>query len=420
MRWWPRRARPENISRSIADPTLAALFNPNGQLDLSGIAVGEQNVLGLSAMFRAVSLISGQLAALPMPTFEPQPDGTPKQVQSVYDKPDGDDGQTVFEWKESMIANAVIHGRAYALINRYAAGGVARLCVIHPLCVRTEEPSIEEYRSQQPGYDGAAKYPKGGLWHTVDLGDGSQIKLDANDILYVPGLSTDVKYPWGLINIARDSMRTSIAADSAAGGMFINGALISGIVSPANEVDAADFDPNEIRRQLRASTAGKDNAGAIAVINRQLNFTPWTMTAADAQFLQSREFQIEEIARWTGVPPHLLMQTSKQSSWGTGIEEQNRALGRTVLATWANRLEHRLSRLLAAQRYVKFDFRELERPSPQDEQNMLTNLVNAGIITPNEARKKLHWESIEGGDVLRNGSNMAAGGASNATPEPAA
>ncbi len=407
MRWWWQKA-PENTGRSIADPTLAALFSPGGTLDLTGIPVGEQNMLGLSAMFRAVSLISGTLAALPMPTYMPGPEDSRKRVESVFDKPDGDTGQTPFEWKESLIANAVIHGRAYALINRYQAGGVASLPIVHPICVRTEEPTLGEYASLKPGYEGSATFPVGGLWHKVDLGDGRQVKLDGRDILYIPGMSTDGKYPWGLINVARTSLRTSIAADKAAGNMFLKGALISGLATPEGEEDITD-EVGEIRRQLNSATAGQENAGSIAIINRRLKFTPWTMSAVDAQFLQSREFQIEEISRWTGVPPHLLMQTSKQSSWGTGIEEQNRALGRTVLVTWANRFEQRLSRLLASNRYVKFDFRELERPAPQDEQNMIINLVNSGIITPNEGRKHLHLEPIEGGDILRNGQQQGAG-----------
>jgi HK97 family phage portal protein len=418
MRWWWQKG-PENVGRSIADPTLAALFSPGGTIDLTGIPVGEQSVLGLSAMFRAVSLVSQQLAALPMPTYSVGPNDTRQVVESVFDRPDGDTGQTVFEWKESMIANAMIHGRAYAMINRYAAGGVASLPIVHPVCVRTEEPTQEEFASLRPDYQGPAMFPVGGLWHIIDMGDGRQVKLDGRDVLYVPGLSTDGRYPWGLINVARTSLRTSIAADRAAGNMFLKGALISGLATPEGEEDITD-DVAEIRRQLNSATAGQENAGAIAIINRRLKFTPWTMTATDAQFMQSREFQIEEISRWTGVPPHLLMQTSKQSSWGTGIEEQNRALGRTVLATWANRFEHRLSRLLAFNRYVKFDFRELERPSPQDEQNMLVNLVNAGVITPNEARKKLHWEPIEGGNSLRNGQDMGAGVNANADNLPPA
>jgi HK97 family phage portal protein len=110
------------------------------------------------------------------------------------------------------------------------------------------------------------------------------------------------------------------------------------------------------------------------------------MTATDAQFLQSRQFQIEEISRWTGVPPHLLMQTEKQTSWGTGVEEQNRALGRTVLLPWAQRVEHRASRLLAVPRWVEFEFAGLERPSPDREIELLLAQVAGGLLTVNEAR----------------------------------
>jgi HK97 family phage portal protein len=110
------------------------------------------------------------------------------------------------------------------------------------------------------------------------------------------------------------------------------------------------------------------------------------MTNSDAQFLQSRQFQIEEISRWTGVPPHLLMQTDKQTSWGTGVDEQNRAMGRTVLAPWASRLEQRASRLLAKPRWVEFDFSGLERPSPKDEVALIISEIGAGLLTVDEGR----------------------------------
>jgi len=398
VRWpWTRRDEPVDLNRSIADPTLAALFTPGGTLDLSGIPVGEASVLGLSAMFRAVSLISGTLASLPMPTHRGKDDGTVETVASVFDDPDGPDGQTVFEWKETMIANAVIHGRAYAMILRNEAGAVAKLAAVHPISVMTEEPTIDEIRN--------GNVPVGGLWHTVALSDGTRQKMDARDMFYVPALSTDGLYPWGLLTAARSSFRTSIAADRAAGNMFVNGAMISGLATPEGEEDITEDVP-EIKRQLNRNTGGPDNAGMIAIVNRRLKFTPWTMTAVDAQFMQSRSYQIEETSRWTGVPPHLLMATEKTTSWGTGIEEQQRAMGRTVLAPWAIRFEHRMSRLLARPRYVRFAFDQLERPSPQVEQNMLINRVNAGIITPNEARAKLNMEPIEGGDVLRNGATQ--------------
>jgi HK97 family phage portal protein len=123
-------------------------------------------------------------------------------------------------------------------------------------------------------------------------------------------------------------------------------------------------------------------------VNRRLQFTPWTMTAQQAQFLESRQFQIEEIARWSGVPPHLLMQTDKQTSWGTGVDEQNRGLSKFVLGHWAQRVEQRASRLLARPRWCAFDFAGLERPNYQVESQIDLAEVAAGVMTADEYRAK--------------------------------
>lgn len=408
MRWpWSRPIAPTNEYQPVAN-VLAGLFTPGAVIDLAGLPINESNALGLSAMFRAVSIISGQLAGLPMPTYTIDQNGDPKKDRSIFDSPDGSHGQTPFEWKETLVANALIHGRAYALVSKFAAGGVARLEALHPLCVVTREPTVAEYKKAASG---EGELPVGGLWHEITLADATHVKLDARDVLYIPGLATDGKNAMGLIGLAKASLQTSLAADRAARKMFTEGALIAGLATPEGEEDITDDVP-EILRQLRAATGGHENAGKIALLSKRLKFTPWTMTATDAQFMQSRQFQVEEIARWTGVPPHLLMQTEKQTSWGQGIEQQNRALGRTVLATWAIRFEQRFSRLLANPRYVKFDFGQLERPTPEVEQNMVINLVNSGMVTPNEGRKRLGLEPIEGGDILRNGQNMGAGAAS--------
>jgi HK97 family phage portal protein len=181
--------------------------------------------------------------------------------------------------------------------------------------------------------------------------------------------------------------------------MFGNGALISGLVSTEEDVD--EDEAKDIKKGLDRKVGGWENAGEVAFVNRKLRFTPWTMSAQDAQFLQSRQFQIEEIARWTGVPPHLLMQTEKQTSWGTGVAEQNRGLGRFTLLGWTMRFEQRLSRLLARPRFAEFDFAGLERPTPEDEIKLLIEQVKAGLLTVNEARKIRNLPPIDGGDVLR-------------------
>lgn len=385
MRWpWSRRAAPRAYA-PVAD-TLAAYFTPAGLIDLSGVRVTEATALGLSSLFRAVTLISGTLASLPLRTMRATDlAGSREVVPSIFDNPDGDDGQTPFEWKESLFLHALIHGAAYALKVRNDGGGLVRLPLLHPLTVRVEPPSQQDYKR--------GTLPRGGKWFRVNLADGTQKRLDAEDVWHMPAISSDGIDGMGLLQLARQSIATGIAGDKAAGNMFANGALISGLATPDSEDDITDDVP-EIRRQLNRSVSGHENAGAIAVVNRRLKFTPWTMTAVDAQFLQSRQFQIEEISRWTGVPPHLLMQTEKQTSWGTGVDEQNRALGRTVLNPWSTRFEQRASRLLAKPRWVEVDFTALERPAPDREAETDLKQVAAGVMTVAEYRAKRGWEPL--------------------------
>jgi HK97 family phage portal protein len=382
MRWpWSQRrdVDPSNALTSIGDPNLAALFAGGGLTDLTDVVVGEGNALGLSAVFRAVSLISGSLAMLPLRSLREDPaTKTIQRVPSVFDDPDGPDGQTVYEWKETLFLHGVLYGRAGAMKIYNQAGSLVRLAITHPLSWYTQTPTVEEAKDP-------ARYPVGGIWFIVTLNDQTRVKLDARDFWYVPAISSDGVNGLGLLNVAKGSLSTSISADRSAAKMFKSGAMISGIASPADELEVVDNIP-ELRRQINSAMTGYENAGGIAIVNRRLNFTPWTMSNSDAQFLQSRQFQIEEISRWTGVPPHLLMQTDKQTSWGTGVDEQNRAMGRTVLAPWASRVEQRASRLLAKPRWVEFDFSGLERPSPKDEVALIISEIDAGLLTLDEGR----------------------------------
>jgi HK97 family phage portal protein len=383
VRWpWQRRpAEPVNTSLSISDPALAALFSPGGVVDLAGVQVSEKSALGLSALFRGVSLVSGTLASLPLQSLRMDDSGRPEPVVSVFDDPDGPDGQTRFEWVESLISHLVIHGKAGALKVRNEAGGLVRLPLVHPLCFYPEPPTQQEYR------DG--NLPVGGLWFRVTLATGQTVKMDGTDFWYVPALATVPGFGQGLLQLARGSLSSALAADRAAAKVFSSGALLSGLAVPTDDTDLADDLP-QLRRELNNTALGWENAGTIAVVNRRLQFTPWTMTAQQAQFIESRQFQIEEISRWTGVPPHLLMQTDKQTSWGTGVDEQNRGLSKFVLGHWAQRVEQRASRLLARPRWCAFDFAALERPNHQTNVGLVIQQMESGLISAEYGRALLN------------------------------
>lgn len=371
----------EQRSWSISDPALAQYFgvgNPN----YAGVSVGELSSLGLSAFWRATSLISGTIASLPLRTLRDTDEGRVR-VGSVFDDPGGPDGPTRYEWVETVLTHLLVHGNAFLAHVFNGAGALAALVPIHPLAVSVE------LDADAPG----------GKAFRANLIDGSSREFTQLDMTHVPSISTDGLRGLSLISIARNSLGTGIAGDRAAARMFGVGPMISGLVT--TEEDVSEDEAKAIKEGLDARFAGIDNAGEIAFVNRRLKFTEWTMTHADAQWLESRQFQIEEVARWTGVPPHLLMQTEKQSSWGTGVAEQNRGLSRYTLQPWTARLEQRLSRLLPSPRFVEFDYAGLLKPAPEQEIALLIQEVGAGLITVNEARKIMNMDPIAGGDELR-------------------
>ena len=361
-----------------------------GTLNYSGVEVGEQSSLGLSGVFRAVSLISGTLAMLPMRTLVERSPGQRDRVASFLDTPGGPDGPTPFEWRETILLHLLLHGNAFLLHVRGGAGQLVSLVPAHPLCVGVE------LKSMWP--DGSPVV--GGKIFRVTMLDGSVVEHDGSTLTHIVGLCTDGVRGLSPIALARQSLGTAIAGDRAAAKMFSDGALISGLVSADGE-DIETDDADAIRDVIERRVSGWENAAGVRFINRRLKFTPWTMSSADAQFIESRAFQIEEVARWFGVPPHLLMQTDKQTSWGTGVETQNRAMGRTVLAPWASRIEQRLSRLLRGDRFVEFDFSGMERPAPEVEIALLNEQVRGGLMTLNEARAVRNLPPVPGGDVIR-------------------
>ncbi|WP_436796374.1 phage portal protein [Actinospongicola halichondriae] len=354
---------------------------PNG-----GLIVNERSALGLSAVWRAVALISGTVAALPVKTYRKDSNGIKTPVPSLLDNPSGvgvGNGQTSYEWSETVLLHLLLHGNAYLLHLRNQAGVIIGLLPLHPLGVSIEEDSAAPERKV----------------FVVALDDGKTVRLTTHELTHIPALSTDGIRGLSPIKVARESLTTSLAGEKLAETLFNSGALVSGMVTPEDDLPAEEA--RQIQEDINLKMHGVQNANTIRVVNRRLKFSSFSLSAEDAQFLQSRSFQVEEVARWFGTPPHLLMQTEKQTSWGTGIEEQHRALGRHTLSPWANRIEQRLSRLVPRGQFVEYDFAGLERPNLQDELTLLMDQVNNGFLTLNEARAVRNLPPVEGGDALR-------------------
>lgn len=375
MSWFTRMFRapdlpfepPEEHSTiSIADPNILTLFGagPN----LAGVSVSETTALGLSAVYRSVSLIAGGIATLPLRTVQER-NGITQRVPSWLDTPGF--GLTKFELIETTLLHLLLHGNAFLAHVYGGAGQLIAVNPIHPLAVGIDVDK------------------QGNKTYRVSLNDGTQQTFNDHTMTHIRSLSLDGVRGLSPLTLARNgAFGTAIAADRTAAKLFGNGMLPSAIASFDEET--TEEDAKAIKDGLNSRVAGVENAGQIALINRKVTITPWQLSPEDAQWIQSREFQIEEIARIYGVPATLIGLSDKQSSWGTGIREMHQAMARWTFMPWTTRIEQRLSLLLPANRKAEFDYRDLLAPDPETEINLLLAQVQAGLLTNAEARAILN------------------------------
>lgn len=354
----------------------------------AGVSVSHQSSLGLAAVYRAVSLISGTIATLPLKSYRDRSDGTRTRVDTFLDQPGGPDGLTQFEWTELVLVHLLLWGNAYLLHLVGGAGQLVGLIPLHPSAVDVKPVKTKEEE---------ARFFPWRKYFTVTKTDGTQQDLTPLEITHITALSTDGLKGLSPIEVNRQSIGTGLAGEQAAARMFSSGMFVSGLVTTEDDVDTAEAE--QIKAGLDAKVTGVDNAGKLAFVNRNLKFTPWTMPATDAQFIESRIHQVEEVSRIFGIPPHLLGQTEKQTSWGSGVTEQNRGLARYTLMPWTSRVEQRLSRLLVSRQTCEYDYAGLLQGSAQEEIQMLIDQIAAGILTADEARRVRNLEPLGPGAV---------------------
>ncbi len=348
---------------SIGDPALLEYLGMGGQND-AGVSVTESSSLGLSAVWRAVSIISGTIAGLPLKSYRNMPDGRREQVPSFLDDPGGK-SWTPFEVKELALVHLLLRGNAYLLHVLSGAGTISSLVPVHPSLVEVEWDKALGCRIY--------KIPALRALPFTEL-----------ELTHVMGMSLNGLVGLSPISVARNAIGTGLAGDQAAARMFSSGMLIGGLVTPDDDMD--EDQQKEALSTLNARLRGVRSAGDLVLTNAKLKVQPWTMSAEDAQFIQTRVHQVEEVARIFGVPPHLLAQTEKQTSWGSGVSEQNRGLARYTLMPWTSRLEQRLSRLLPRPRFCEFSYEGLLAAAPEVQIPLLIQQVEAGLLTIDEAR----------------------------------
>jgi len=223
--------------------------------------------------------------------------------------------------------------------------------------------------------------------------------VDSADIVHIIGMSYP-EHPVGMsvIEHARNSIGLGLAAEMFGSRFFGNGAHMAGVI----EVEA-DLDKEKARglkESFTASHGGVQNSHAVGVLSGGAKWTPISVAPEDAQFLGTRAAQTLDIAMLFGVPPHMLGQVDKTTSWGTGIEQQSMGFLTYTLSAWLGRIEEAWSAMLAKGQLARFDVNALLRTDEAGRYAVYSSARAAGILTRNEIRARENYPPVDGGDDI--------------------
>lgn len=317
--------------RSIENPALpltsAALveYLDSGYDNDSGVNVTETSALAMPAVWRAVNLIAGTAATLPLKTYKT---GTKERaVVRLLENPHPD--MPPNELWELSYAHRLLWGNSYFRKVRNPAGNLTWLLPIPPAAVKVGRVKKDPDMMSGKVYE-------------VQLDDHTRAAWTDFEVLHIPGFGYDGVCGVSPIRLARQSIGLALAAEKTGARQFGNGNMMSGILQSEQRLD--NEQAQRLKERWRQSVQGLANSHDIAVLGSGAKFQPVTMPNSDAQFLESRRFQVSEIARWFGIPPHMLFDVEKSTSWGTGIEQQSIGFVTFTLRQWLVRTEQRVTR----------------------------------------------------------------------------
>ena len=395
----PRAASVESPAVPISSTSILDMLNV-GQTT-AGVSVTETSALGMTAVWRAVNLISGVCAGLPLHAFRNTDDTDvrtrmPRTSAAARLLAEPHPDMTPLEFWETVYAHLCLWGNAYIRTLRNQNGQITELWPIHPGRVRVGRES-----------DTGTK---------VYCIDGGETEHTDATIMHIPGFGYDGVCGVSPIRFARQAIAMGLAAEQYGGALFGNGSLASGILQTEQRLEQKDADKLKLRWRQKAT--GLNNAHDVVVLDSGAKFQQLSIPPQDAQFIESRRFQIVEVARLYGIPPHMMMETDKSTSWGTGIEQQ--AIGFNVydLRRYYQRVEQRVTRILRpANAYAAYSVEGLLRGDSAQRSEFYTKLFHLGVFSTNDIRRLENLAPVgEAGDTRYRELNLGELGA----PDPAA
>lgn len=366
----------------------------------SGKPVTERTAMQMTAVYSCVRILSETVAELPLHFYKYTNDGGKEKATDhplyflLHDEPNPE--MTSFVFRETLMTHLLLWGNAYAQIIRNGKGEVVAL---YPL---------------MPNRMSVDRNEKGQLYYTYSTSkddaptmNGSTVILKQTDVLHIPGLGFDGLVGYSPIAMAKNAIGMAIACEEYGAKFFANGATPGGILEHPGTVK----DPGKVRESWTSAFGGSSNSNKVAVLEEGMKYTPISISPEQAQFLETRKFQINEIARIFRVPPHMVGDLEKSSF--SNIEQQSLEFVKYTLDPWVCRWEQAMIRALLSSEekkeyFIKFNVDGLLRGDYQSRMNGYATARQNGWMSANDIRELENLDRIpvtDGGDLyLINGS----------------
>ena len=367
----------------------------------SGKAVTERSAMQMTAVYSCVRILSEAVAGLPLHIYKYTDSGGKAMALDhplyhlLHDEPNPEMSSFVF--RETLMTHLLLWGNAYAQIIR---NGKNEIVALYPLM--TNKMSVDRDEN-------------GRLYYTYYRGSDETIKdkefavtLQPSEVLHIPGLGFDGLVGYSPIAMAKNAIGMAIACEEYGAKFFANGAAPGGVLEHPGTIK----DLQRVRESWQSTFGGSGNANKIAVLEEGMKYTPIGISPEQAQFLETRKFQINEIARIFRVPPHMVGDLEKSSF--SNIEQQSLEFVKYTLDPWVIRWEQSIQRSLLSKDekavyFVKFNLEGLLRGDYQSRMNGYAIGRQNGWMSANDIRELENLDRIpaeDGGDLYLINGNM--------------
>ena len=379
------RADPQN---SFLNSTYSFFFGST----TSGKTVNERTALQTTAVYACVRILSETLASLPLHLYKYTDSGKEKATDNplyrlLHNEPNPE--MTSFVLRETLMSHLLLWGNAYAQVIRDGRGQVLALYPLLP-----EKMEIDRFDSGELYYE-----------YQTDKG---KVILRKEEVLHIPGLGFDGIKGQSPIAMAKNAIGMAIATEEYGAKFFSNGANPGGVLEHPGVVK----DPKRVRDSWNAVYQGSSNSHRVAVLEEGMKFTPIGIPPEQAQFIATRKFQINEIARIFRIPPHMIGDLEKSSF--SNIEQQSLEFVKYTLDPWVVRWEMALQKALLSptekeEYFIKFNVDGLLRGDYQSRMSGYSVGRQNGWLSANDIRELENLNLIPkelGGDLYLINGNM--------------